>query len=291
MTSEREERTTCVNCKAALDSPESLYCTSCGARQSEVPERTSAAETTAHSAPASGSRAESEQYGRYSPLEEESSRSAAGGMLPNSCRRCNSELAPNENYCTTCGLPVRVAGSGTTNVAAKPCTRVFAFALDFILVNIVSFIITIVVLLIVSINELMRSFRENTDFVNSSGLPVIFWVTVAITMLLQIAYFGILNAKNRQTLFKKLLGIRAVGMQGEGLEYGKSFTRAFLTYIGILLSSLGFYLANFAEVQVGIFFGVGFLILLADALTSVFREDRFTLHDLAASTRVINTRA
>ncbi len=285
MTSEHEDRTNCVNCKAALDSPENLYCTSCGARQREIPERTSAAETTAHSAPASGSRAESQQHRRFNPWEEDS-RSAAGEMLPSSCRRCNSEIAPNENYCRTCGLPVGVAGSGTDKVAGKPCVRVLAFALDLILVAIVSSIITILVSFIVSPAETWMFLRESANFTDLEELPIPSWVIAGIPVLLQIAYLGILNAKNRQTLFKKLFGIRTVDMQGKGLEYGKSFTRAFLTYMGILLISIGTYLGLLGSIV----YVLGSLIFLVDAF-SILRRDNRTLHDLLAGTRVVNTRA
>ncbi len=192
------------------------------------------------------------------------------------------------------------ADSGTANVAAVSWIRFSAFAVDVIFVAIFSFIIVFAEAIINFItgfsasfflsdiiNIVKRTIEEITGFkssffTGSSPYERFVLVTLVITPLM---YFFILNSGNRQTLLKKLFGIRTVNMQGRGLGYGKSFIRFLLTFSGILM----FFILPNIGLSVDASAGLSFLVLLVDALPSVFRKDRRTIHDLLVNTQVINT--
>jgi len=155
-------------------------------------------------------------------------------------------------YCASCkDAQLRDFAAGPMMELARPGSRFVAQLLD-------TFVVMIGVVVLSIITAVIGG-REGKE-----GVTLVMWVGIVAGV---VAYEGLMLTRGGQTLGKMAVRIRVVSSDGSpvrvGQAWGRAMTRAVLGYIP----------------------GVG----LVDALM-VFSEGRRTLHDRAASTRVVQAR-
>jgi len=141
------------------------------------------------------------------------------------CRRCGRSVTSEAPRCPECGADPRTGRSGyrdgardRVRVCEGVAVRFYAFALDFVILCAVFFLIGLLVyLILVAAGEFA--------VVGEEPSPWPLWVTFSTVAFL---YFWIAEARWTRTLGKRLFDLRVVRTDGGRVGYGAAFVRTLL---------------------------------------------------------------
>lgn len=129
--------------------------------------------------------------------------------------------------------------------------RFVAYLIDYLLLEIVGFIISIpfigaIVFSAFTIAD-SNSFNEKTVF-GIAGILGAVTLLVIITVLLGWLYFALMeSSKNQGTLGKMALGLKVTDMKGERISFGRATGRYFGKIISGMIFMIGYILAGLTE--------------------------------------------
>lgn len=150
--------------------------------------------------------------------------------------------------------------------------RIGAYIIDAILVGIVNFVIGLVVAIPFAAGDATSAM----PLMNTGGSFLFSFIVGLIGAAITLAYFGLLEGNDGQTLGKKLLNIRAIKADGSGLEISDAVKRRIPFVIGSLIPIP--FLGGF----------IGFAIIIAILVTAASDQPwNRGLHDKWADTMVI----
>ncbi len=185
------------------------------------------------------------------------------------CSSCNAANASNARFCTNCGasLTIRQANPYDTPNSQSTAAMVSAYAfagfwkrliarlLDSIIFSILFFILAFVLG--------ATSFSSAMD--PTDGVGVILGI-YALFFPSWWLYFALMESSSSQaTLGKKLLGIKVTDIYGQPIGFGQATGRHFAGFISYITFSIGY-------------------------LMAAFTSRKQALHDMIASTLVVNAR-
>ena len=177
------------------------------------------------------------------------------------CADCLVEIQ-GRPYCSTCKaeqlLDVRSGVDRTIMSYASNWKRFGALILDGLIVGLPSYLIFIVLPMM-----LVASTNPSSDNPAVAFVPLIGWIPYFLTTPIYEALMTL--HKNGQTLGKMALKVRIVRMDGSPVTNGQAWGRAF----GKML--------------------LGSCISIFDYVPALFTAEKTTIHDLIASTRVIDS--
>ena len=185
------------------------------------------------------------------------------------CSRCGNPYCPNclveiegRPYCTTCKtqhlLDVRSGVDATRLDYAGPGRRFLALLVDGLITGIPGWIIIMVFL---------RDTFQEMAAATSPAMAQFFNPTFYVLGLLGVVYHALMLAAKGQTLGKMAVKIKVVRADGGDISAGQAWGRELLRFVLGVIPCIG---------------------PLADYLTAFFTNEKTTIHDLGAKTRVIN---
>jgi uncharacterized RDD family membrane protein YckC len=141
------------------------------------------------------------------------------------CARCGKELPADATFCPNCGAPV----SGGVAATSAPVTgfdaltkdqraqeywveRFFAFVIDAIIVDVVLFVIVAIVAL-------------PFFFSGFAGLGVLFGGFAALSGLVLVFYFTVMESTSGASFGKKLFKLKVVSRTGSTPNFAEAFIR------------------------------------------------------------------
>lgn len=142
---------------------------------------------------------------------------------------------------------------------ASPTTRLLAFLLDLLIVNVAGFLLFAA--LVLPFPDGIRGVGLMMDMQRWGDLPPFSGVAVMYT-LLSLGYHGLLEGRRGATVGKQWMGIKVVSAEKQPINLDRGLLRAFFRIISLYLGGLGFTLA-------------------------FFDKQRRTLHDFLAATLVV----
>ena len=129
--------------------------------------------------------------------------------------------------------------------------RFVAYLIDYLLLEIVGFIISIPFIGAIIFSAFTiadsNSFNEKTVFGIAGILGAVFMLVI-ITILLGWLYFALMEAsKNQGTLGKMALGLKVTDMKGQRISFGRATGRYFGKIISGMIFMIGYILAGLTE--------------------------------------------
>lgn len=146
------------------------------------------------------------------------------------CNSCGKEVPPGATFCPACGATVVQPGSQPGNTEFDRLTRdsrtqehwlkrIFAYIIDWIVVIIATFVLSIPVYIAMGISVLALG----TSFFNPFarvGLGA-----AALSALLFVLYFTLMEGVYQKTIGKSLLGLHVETLDGKRVTIEKAFIR------------------------------------------------------------------
>ncbi len=203
------------------------------------------------------------------------------------CPQCGTQIGSGVSFCSTCGADVRALSGARPTVSAAPAAeaapppvaplgqpfsqavaeagyapaimladfgkRTGAYIIDCVVIGIIIAATTVIVI----------------EAAPSMGVTDVNLVQLVIGYTLCCLYFFVCDKLSGATLGKVAFGLRAVRLDGSGLTLGSAFVRS------ILKSP----------------FPIGFALVVINIITALVTKRKQALHDMAAGTIVIDTRA
>lgn len=177
------------------------------------------------------------------------------------CSRCGARNQVDANFCTACGVILRVDGRGETEVEnpqeSLECAGFWLRSVALIIDGVICQLVTMIVAFLVGVPMLLPS-----------SLPLmpgidLFTPGLGFGIILQWLWFTLAESSVWQaSVGKKMLGLKVTDLAGRRID----FTRANGRYWSKLLS--------------GLFFGFGFFMV-------AFTDKKQGLHDKLAGTLVV----
>ncbi|HDR88342.1 MAG TPA: RDD family protein [Bacteroidetes bacterium] len=129
--------------------------------------------------------------------------------------------------------------------------RFVAYLIDYLLLEIVGFIISIPFIGAIIFSAFTiadsDSFNEKTVFGIAGILGAVFMLVI-ITILLGWLYFALMeSSKNQGTLGKMALGLKVTDMKGQRISFGRATGRYFGKIISGMIFMIGYILAGLTE--------------------------------------------
>lgn len=129
--------------------------------------------------------------------------------------------------------------------------RFVAYLIDYLLLEIVGFIISIPFIGAIIFSAFTiadsDSFNEKTVFGIAGILGAVFMLVI-ITILLGWLYFALMeSSKNQGTLGKMALGLKVTDMKGQKISFGRATGRYFGKIISGMIFMIGYILAGLTE--------------------------------------------
>lgn len=148
--------------------------------------------------------------------------------------------------------------------------RFAAWIIDYILLNIVIYIIELLLFPILGIN-LSSMFNQSANTVDPYGQVTFtneflytFFIVILMSIIINWLYYALMECSSKQgTIGKMAVGIKVTDYQGERIGFGRATGRFFAKYISGFILCIGYFMAGFTS-------------------------NKQALHDIIASTYVIN---
>lgn len=188
------------------------------------------------------------------------------------CPSCNAHNASNSRFCTACGASLMQAQSQSATPYQTPTSQaepslVAAYAFAGFWKRVLAYILDGVIfwLILALIIYLMRdSILNNLNHSPENTLTLI--ASYAFIYPLWWLYFAIMESSSSQGTFgKKIVGIKVTNLSGDPIGFGHATGRHFAAFITQFTILIGY-------------------------LMAAFTSRKQTLHDMIASTLVVNSR-
>lgn len=199
------------------------------------------------------------------------------------CSKCGSQVADNAAFCSTCGqstnaestrppgiplapggfspqaappappVPVPPAGSAAYPpvAAARPLAyagfwlRFVAWVIDFIILWIVSSLITIPIMAASGLREMLLNHPPQTPEELMAFMGTL-WKIAILGIIIKWLYYALLESSSWQaTIGKKTLGLEVTDMAGHRISFGRATGRFFGKIISGLILLIGYIMAGF----------------------------------------------
>jgi uncharacterized RDD family membrane protein YckC len=157
------------------------------------------------------------------------------------CRQCGKQLDEHEQFCTGCGT--------FSNIYAGFWKRLFAYFLDFLILQGVGIIVGFAVGAITAIIDPLAFESEAASQATQARLTPILVILIQLFFWL---YCATMESQKQATLGKMALGIKVTDTNGNKISFARASARHFAKILSIIPIGFGFFMVAFTDKKQGL---------------------------------------